>query len=42
MLTELVRYGLSCTYAHLHSLSYVMKEVSKVFCGAYALLSNGR
>jgi len=41
MLKRLACAGISCSYVLLHSVCYVMKEVTKVFLGAYALLSNG-
>ncbi|KAL7522738.1 hypothetical protein ACHAWX_007419 [Stephanocyclus meneghinianus] len=38
----LTRAGISCTYIFLNALSYLMmKEVTKVFLGASALMSNG-
>lgn len=42
MLHDLVEYDIPCTYILLNSLSYVMvKEVTKVFLGAAALMSDG-
>jgi len=41
LLERLSLAGVSCTYVMINALSYVMKEVSKVFLGASALLSNG-
>ena len=41
MLQELMDAGIECTYILLNSLSYVMKEVTKVFLGASALMSDG-
>jgi len=41
MLQELMDAGIDCTYILLNSLSYVMKEVTKVFLGASALMSDG-
>jgi len=41
MLDSLSRAGISCSYIMLNSLSYVMKEVSKVLLGASAMLANG-
>ena len=41
LLQSLVEAGLKCTYVQLNALSFVMKDVSKVFLGAHALLSNG-
>ena len=41
-LTILSRAGISCTYVLLNALSYLMmREVTKVFLGASALMSNG-
>jgi translation initiation factor eIF-2B subunit delta len=40
-LSKLTRAGISCKYVQISALSYVMKEVSKVFLGAHAILSNG-
>ena len=33
--------GISCTYAFLHAVGFVLKDVSKVFLGAHAFMSNG-
>jgi len=41
MLQRLVRHGIHCSYVLINSVSYVMKEVSQVLLGAYALLANG-
>ncbi len=41
MLNKLMDAGIECTFVLLNSLSYVMKEVTKVFLGASALMSNG-
>jgi len=41
MLSKLVKKGLNCSYILLNSLSYVMKDVTKVFLGAAALMSDG-
>lgn len=41
LLRRLVQRGIQCTYIMINALSYVMKDVSKVFLGAAALLSNG-
>ena len=38
---RLVAANIPCTYILLSSSGYVMKEVTKVFMGASALLSNG-
>jgi len=40
-LHKLREAGIECTYILLNSLSYLMKEVTKVFLGAAALMSNG-
>jgi len=40
-LKKLVEKGIECSYVSLNSLSYVMKEVTKVFLGAAALMSDG-
>ena len=41
LLRRLLRHGVKCTYIMINALSYVINEVSKVFLGAAALLSNG-
>ncbi|KAJ1922850.1 hypothetical protein IWQ60_006266 [Tieghemiomyces parasiticus] len=41
LLDDLVAAGLPCTYTYLNALSYVLKDVSKVFLGTHAVLSNG-
>eukprot|EP00558_Chaetoceros_sp_UNC1202_P008029 CAMPEP_0197251136 /NCGR_PEP_ID=MMETSP1429-20130617/55916_1 /TAXON_ID=49237 /ORGANISM="Chaetoceros sp., Strain UNC1202" /LENGTH=261 /DNA_ID=CAMNT_0042713137 /DNA_START=19 /DNA_END=804 /DNA_ORIENTATION=+ len=41
MLDTLTKAGIECTYILLNSLSYVMKEVTKVFLGASALMRDG-
>lgn len=41
LLRRLVNEGVRCTYALVHGLAYVMKEVTKVFLGAHTLFSNG-
>ncbi|XP_027189595.1 uncharacterized protein [Cicer arietinum] len=41
LLTRLMAKGLSCTYTHINAVSYIMHEVTKVFLGASAVLSNG-
>jgi translation initiation factor eIF-2B subunit delta len=38
---RLVQQSIPCCYVLLNAVSYVMKEVSKVFLGAHALLANG-
>ncbi|XP_073245771.1 translation initiation factor eIF2B subunit delta-like isoform X1 [Porites lutea] len=40
-LRRLVKHGIRCSYVLISALSYVIKEVSKVFLGAHALLANG-
>jgi len=40
-LNNLLSKGIECTYVLLSGLSYIMNEVSKVFLGVQALLSNG-
>lgn len=41
LLRRLVGKGLSCTYANINAISYIMHEVTKVFLGASSVLSNG-
>ncbi|KAJ5069532.1 translation initiation factor eif-2b [Anaeramoeba ignava] len=41
LLRTLDKKGISCTYCYLNALSYMMKEVTKVYLGAATLLSNG-
>lgn len=41
MLDVFTKAGIECSYIFLNSLSYVMKEVTKVFLGAAALMSDG-
>lgn len=41
LLRRLLQRGVHCTYIMINALSYVMRDVSKVFLGAAALLSNG-
>ncbi|EXX59216.1 Gcd2p [Rhizophagus irregularis DAOM 197198w] len=41
LLRCLVDAGISCTYAFLHAVGFVLKDVSKVFLGAHAFMSNG-
>lgn len=41
LLTSIRMDDIECTYIHLNAISYVMKEVTKVFLGAAALMSNG-
>jgi len=41
MLLQLANKNIKCTYVLINSVSYVMREVSKVFLGAHCLLANG-
>jgi translation initiation factor eIF-2B subunit delta len=41
LMRRLVRAGVPCTYLLLNAVSYIMKDVTKVLIGAYAMLSNG-
>eukprot|EP01133_Synstelium_polycarpum_P004225 gene4225-4927_t len=41
LLHRLVQHGVKCTYILLNAVSYIMKEVTKVFVGACTILSNG-
>ena len=41
MLQSLQNAGIQCGYVELNALTYVMQQVSKVFLGASALMSNG-
>ncbi|KAI4321300.1 hypothetical protein MLD38_034701 [Melastoma candidum] len=41
LLRRLVREGISCTYTNINAISYIMHEVTRVFLGASAVLSNG-
>ena len=41
LLERLTTAGISCTYVFLNALSYVMVNVTKVFLGAAAIMSNG-
>lgn len=38
---RLSSYGIKCSYILTNAVSYYMKEVSRVFLGAHALLANG-
>jgi len=40
-LDRLAERGVKCTYVELTGVSYIMKEVTKVYLGAHAMLSNG-
>lgn len=41
MLRRLVQCGLDCSYVLVSAASFIMREVTKVFLGAHALLANG-
>jgi len=41
MAHHLTKAGVDCTYTMVHSLSYVIGEVTKVFLGAHAVMANG-
>ncbi|KDR23592.1 Translation initiation factor eIF-2B subunit delta [Zootermopsis nevadensis] len=41
MLRRLVECGLHCSYVLVSAASFIMREVTKVFLGAHALLANG-
>lgn len=41
MLRRLVECGLDCSYILVSAASFIMREVTKVFLGAHALLANG-
>lgn len=41
MIKDLIDAGIECTYILINSVSYVMKEVTKVFLGGSALMSDG-
>ncbi|MEW5304369.1 MAG: hypothetical protein WDW36_006982 [Sanguina aurantia] len=41
MLERLLAAGIPCTYVYVNALSYIMREVSKVFMGAATVLPNG-
>ncbi|KAI5811140.1 hypothetical protein DFH27DRAFT_531666 [Peziza echinospora] len=42
MCKTLAEQGISCTYTLIHALSYVIRDATKVYLGAHAMLSNGR
>lgn len=42
MLRRLLAAGIGATYCLTSGLAYIMREVTKVFVGAAAVLSNGR
>lgn len=41
LLKRLVKHGIQCTYVLINAISYIMKEVSKVFVGASTMMANG-
>ncbi|CAG8473223.1 3696_t:CDS:2 [Diversispora eburnea] len=41
LLKRLMDEGIKCTYTFLHALGFALKDVSKVFLGAHAFMSNG-
>jgi len=41
LLRRLSGYGIECCYVMYNGLSFIMTEVSKVFLGAFSMLSNG-
>ncbi|KAL1123641.1 hypothetical protein AAG570_002717 [Ranatra chinensis] len=41
MVRRLVSKGLRCTYVLINSISFIMRQVTKVLVGAHALLANG-
>jgi translation initiation factor eIF-2B subunit delta len=41
LLSKLCKMGVSCTYAYITSLSYILPQVTTVFIGAAAALANG-
>eukprot|EP00270_Netrium_digitus_P018577 TRINITY_DN7085_c0_g1_i2.p1 TRINITY_DN7085_c0_g1~~TRINITY_DN7085_c0_g1_i2.p1 ORF type:complete len:837 (+),score=273.79 TRINITY_DN7085_c0_g1_i2:62-2512(+) len=41
MLRRLVTAGISCTYAHINSVCYLMPEATRVLLGAAGVLANG-
>lgn len=41
LVRRLVENGLTCTYAHINAVSYIMHEVTRVFLGASSIFSNG-
>ncbi|KAF8446515.1 initiation factor 2 subunit family-domain-containing protein [Terfezia claveryi] len=38
----LSEFGIDCTYTLIHALSYAIRDATKVYLGAHAMLSNGR
>jgi len=41
LLKRLVKVGVRCTYVIINAISYIMKEVTKVFVGASTMMANG-
>ncbi|CAH2036200.1 unnamed protein product [Thlaspi arvense] len=41
LLRRLVTSGLDCTYTHINAISYIMRDVTRVFLGASSIFSNG-
>ncbi|POM68320.1 Translation initiation factor eIF-2B subunit delta [Phytophthora palmivora] len=41
LVSALASAGLQCSYLQINALSYIMREVTKVFLGAAAFMSNG-
>ncbi|ESQ30610.1 hypothetical protein EUTSA_v10011298mg [Eutrema salsugineum] len=41
LLRRLVNRGLDCTYTHINAISYIMRDVTRVFLGASSIFSNG-
>lgn len=41
MLQRMIDAGLSCSYVHINAVSYAIREATKVFLGAAAIMSNG-
>jgi translation initiation factor eIF-2B subunit delta len=41
LIQALTKIGIACTYLQINALSYIMRDVTKVFLGASAFMSNG-
>lgn len=41
LLESLTRIGIECTYVQINALAYIIEDVTKVFLGASAFMSNG-
>ncbi|KAF8423356.1 initiation factor 2 subunit family-domain-containing protein [Tirmania nivea] len=41
MCQALSEFGIDCTYTLIHALSYAIRDATKVYLGAHAMLSNG-